>query len=369
MARSRRRETVDPYEVAVYHCVSRCVRRAYLLGKDPYNGNDYSDRKEWIEELTREFVQFFAIDLISLAIMINHIHHLLRSRPDLVQKWSDKEVARRWLNICPGEPKKQNKKRKSKGSGPTETEIKELAQDKQRIKKIRKRLSNISWFLGKLKEKIARKANAEDEVTGCFFASRFHSTRLDSPAAVLACSVYIDLNMIRAGVATCPEDSFDTSIYHRIVAMQSRRNKTKRKRKSSRGVPLPYDPQADAYLAPTYELEEAMRTNFAKQGLRASDNPAFDINFDQYVELVDRTGREQVVGKNGSICKDLAPILERLNIQPNEWTSAVKEFGSWACRVVGTPEQMQAAAEAAGRMWYQGINRCRKFFQPPPPDE
>ena len=40
-----RKEIVREGEVGVYHCVARCVRRAFLRGVDPYSGADYSHRK------------------------------------------------------------------------------------------------------------------------------------------------------------------------------------------------------------------------------------------------------------------------------------------------------------------------------------
>ena len=41
-----RRQIVVEDQVAVYHCIARCVRRAFLCGVDTYTGQDYSHRKE-----------------------------------------------------------------------------------------------------------------------------------------------------------------------------------------------------------------------------------------------------------------------------------------------------------------------------------
>ena len=49
-----RRQIVVEDTVAVYHCIARCVRRAFLCGIDPYTGRDYSHRKEWILDRMRE---------------------------------------------------------------------------------------------------------------------------------------------------------------------------------------------------------------------------------------------------------------------------------------------------------------------------
>ena len=59
-ARSR---IVPPDEVGVYHCMARCVRRAFLCGVDPLTKHDDDYRKEWIRERIELLASVFAIDI------------------------------------------------------------------------------------------------------------------------------------------------------------------------------------------------------------------------------------------------------------------------------------------------------------------
>jgi hypothetical protein len=43
----------------------------------------------------RNLAAYSGIDLLGFAILSNHFHLILRSRPDVVQSWDDTEVARR----------------------------------------------------------------------------------------------------------------------------------------------------------------------------------------------------------------------------------------------------------------------------------
>ena len=101
MARLARVEVFSADEVAVVHVMNRVVRRCFLLGDDPVTGKNYDHRKIWIEDLLKRFAAAFGIDLLSFAILSNHFHLILRSRPDVVATWDDSEVARRWLMLCP----------------------------------------------------------------------------------------------------------------------------------------------------------------------------------------------------------------------------------------------------------------------------
>jgi hypothetical protein len=66
-------------------------------------------------------------------------------------------------------------------------------------------------------EPIVRRANKDDNCSGRFGVSRFKSQKLLDEAAVLACSVYVDLNPIRAGLAKTPESSHHTPAHERIL--------------------------------------------------------------------------------------------------------------------------------------------------------
>lgn len=212
MARKARKEVFLPEEVNVYHCFNRTVRRSFLHGIDPLTKTDYSYRREWFVARIRALAEAFCIDVLAFAVMSNHWHCVLRNRPDLVEKMSNREVAIRWLS------KSHRKKTAQNPHGrPSDAAINALASDPKKIAETRSKLSDISWFVRLMCQSIARKCNREDRCTGHFFEERFKMSRLDDEADVLACMAYVDLNPIKAGLADSLDDpDWQTSIGERL---------------------------------------------------------------------------------------------------------------------------------------------------------
>jgi hypothetical protein len=93
----------------------------------------------------------------------------------------------------------------------------ELAKVEELGEAYRSRLHDLSWLMRTLNEHIARKANAEDGVTGRFLEGRFKSQALLDEKALLAAMADVDPNPVRAGIAETPEASGYTSIQERVA--------------------------------------------------------------------------------------------------------------------------------------------------------
>ena len=87
-----------------YHCISRCVRRAFLCGTDSFTGNCYEHRRQWVEDKLLELATVFAIDIAAYAVMSNHYHVVLHIDRKQAANWSATEVIRRWHRLYKGTP-------------------------------------------------------------------------------------------------------------------------------------------------------------------------------------------------------------------------------------------------------------------------
>ena len=217
-----RKELVAVESTPFYHCMVRCVRRAYLCGDDPHTGN-YDHRKQWTVERLQQLASVFAIDVCAYAVMSNHYHVVLHINDQKAKAWSEKEVAQRWTSIFKGPAFI------TEWINGIPLDVEEKTTLNALLPVWRKRLTDISWFMRCMNETIARQANKEDSCTGRFWEGRFKSQALLDETALLACMTYVDLNPIRANIAKNSESSDFTSIQSRLFEhLESLSNRSKK---------------------------------------------------------------------------------------------------------------------------------------------
>lgn len=210
-----RKALINPTDTPYYHCVSRCVRRAFLCGHDTASGKSYEHRRQWVEQRILFLGRIFAIDICAYAVMHNHTHVVLSIDTEAADSWSDTEVLSRWHRLHKGMLCARLFQEEETRALLSEAELQTV---KSLTAVYRKRLSDISWFMRELNEPIAKRANREDRCTGRFWEGRFKSQALLDETALAACMAYVDLNPVRAGIARAPSKSLFTSARKRLRA-------------------------------------------------------------------------------------------------------------------------------------------------------
>ncbi len=308
-----RKHLVCLSDTPYYHVSSRCVRRAFLCGVDKETGNSYEHRREWIENRVRVLSSIFCIDLCAYAVMSNHYHLVVKLNPDLASEWSDEDVLDRWTTLFRG-PLLVQQFQSGQSLASVETESLDSM-----TAVFRERLTSLSWFMKCLNEPIARMANHEDHCSGHFWEARFHSDPLCSEQAIIAAMAYVDLNPIRARIASTPEQSEFTSIKARL---QSDNRHNDLKAAISRMLKRGEINHFNVSIRPLKEFSET-REN-ASVGNKTNDGlPIYAL---EYLKLVDTTGRVLRRGKRGRIDPNLEPILTRLNLSADQWINVSSSF-------------------------------------------
>jgi REP element-mobilizing transposase RayT len=268
-----------------YHCISRCVRRAWLCGQDRETRRSFDHRKPRLVERFKFLSDVFAINIAAYAVMSNHYHLVLHVELARAESWSNVEVVTRWTQLYRGPELAQRYLLEETLSH------EELQRLEQLISVWRSRLCSISWFMSCLNYTIAVQANKEDGCTGRFWQGRFKSQALLDETALLSCMAYVDLNPIRAGIANNLEESGFTSIQDRIYGIQGNEEIVK--------------PQLMAFGESAKERQDPLTT--------------LPHTLQDYLELVDWTGRAIRGDKKGYIKLAQPKLLSTLKLSEQQW--------------------------------------------------
>jgi len=319
-----RKQQISLVDTPYYHCVARCVRRAFLCGEDALSGQSFEHRRGWVEDKLHFLSQVFAIDVCAYAIMSNHYHVVLFIDEAKAQQWTMSEVLGRWHRLHKGTLLTQQYCRGDVLAKPLMDIVKATAEV------YRKRLMKISWFMGYINESIARAANQEDNCTGRFWEGRFKSQALLDEAAIAACMAYVDLNPIRANIANTPESSEHTSIKLRCEhAKQSQQPNTL--------LPFVGNPRKNMPKGLPFELSD-------------------------YLQLIELTGRCIREDKRGFIEDSQPSILSRLNISAKNWLIITTEFRRQFHGAIGHEDALSDYCEHQQLKRRQNLSHCNKLF-------
>lgn len=324
-----RKNLVSLQDTPYYHCIARCVRRAWLWGVDEYAGKDYSHRKQWVLDRIAQLSAVFAIEVCAYAVMSDHYHLVLYVDDKRACAWTKHAVVERWTQLFHAP---STVKRWASGEAlEAEREVAEAI-----VEEWRNRLRDVSWFMRCLNEHLARLANAEDECSGRFWEGRFKSQALLDEAGLLTAMAYVDLNPIRAGIAKSPEESEFTSIYERIKRLNVG---AKRRHRSTAMIRL------------------RLFTDEVAKG-----DPAIPFTLHGYLALVDWSGRSIRDDKPGAIDAALPPILDRLGIEAESWKLLMSRRGTLFGRAMGKLNAMRLHAAALGQSWVRGMREAERIY-------
>ncbi len=362
MARSSRKTLIPSDEVGYYHVFNRCVRGAYLSAPDANPTILFDRRKRWIQARIGYLCQALAVEVCDFSLMDNHFHLILRNRPDLVPCYSDEEVALRWWHLHP-----MQKDSKGRPAEPRDFQLRIWTDDTVKMTLIRQQLSNISYFMKLFSEYVARRANAEDDQHGAFFEKRFKVKRLLHEQAILACSAYVNLNHVRAGITTSLELSPFTSGYERIQALLrwKRKRALNGQRTDTVTVQDETSIEGSLFLCPVrltagWELVTTPKHN-PYPANRASHRGFLPMGLLKYLQMVDWTARHWGPDKPQRIPHHLEPILDRLQLDGDGWLKSVEQAAELYGTATGRTADLRREAVRRGRPWIHGPGRARDW--------
>jgi len=170
-------------EPTAYHIMSRTALEGYPMD---------DVEKDFFVEQVAALSKLFFVEVLGFCCMGNHFHLLVRMRPET--DFSDVELKQRLAAFFDKEP---------------------IFYEDGQLPYFREKLSNLSEYVREIKVRFARFYNKRHGRRGYFWGDRFKSVIVENGETLINCLAYIDLNPVRAGLVSRPEDYRWNSIgYH-----------------------------------------------------------------------------------------------------------------------------------------------------------
>ena len=160
-------------ETTVYHVMSRTALDGFPLG---------DVEKDFMIDLIKRYSGLYFVEILGVCIMGNHFHLLVKTLPEY--KFTDQDIKKCYVGFY--------------GDDRVFTD--------GLIPSLRSKLSSLSEFVREIKVGFARYYNKRHNRRGYFWGDRFKSVIVDKGETLVNCLAYIDLNPLRAGIVSRPED-------------------------------------------------------------------------------------------------------------------------------------------------------------------
>lgn len=147
--------------------------------------------KDFLLNLIKRYSGLYFVEIMDFCLMGNHFHLLVKMIPE--HNYSDEDIQKRYEAFygdesvfAPGW-----------------------------IPSLRAKLCSLSEFVREIKVNFARYYNKRHNRRGYFWGDRFKSVIIEKGETLINCLAYIDLNPIRAGIVSRPEDyRWNSLVYH-----------------------------------------------------------------------------------------------------------------------------------------------------------
>ena len=265
------------------------------------------------------------------SVMDNHLHLLVKVDVASAGKWSNREVARRWLGLHPPRDGRQQRIAVEEEHVDVFLDAAVLSPEGETaaIDAVREKLMSISQFMKDLKQEVSQGINRIEDTIGSVWAGRFKSKQVTSESQLLTTLAYIDLNPFAAGVCKKPEAGEYTSLAARLHGVEEEETPTEqartvstKKTKNIRQSPKQTTP------VPRERKGWWMTVGGGQPGManrHRSLMPDTTLTFGRYLKLLDAVSRLLRKGKK-HMRGDSQTITDRIGVSPASVAGTLKSW-------------------------------------------